>query len=132
MSISSVLSALYRYPVKSMRGQSLAASPVSPQGCPSIATGWWPIAPEISSPGGPIRLVRSGPRPRDDGVTLSVAGRTDLFVPNTAFTLPLETTVWGDSFRPGRGPPRRTTGSRLRRHPAASVDRRSDGSPRKA
>lgn len=104
MSISSVLSALYRYPVKSMRGQSLAASPVSPQGLPFDRN--WMVADRagnfVTGRTYP-QLVTVGATPSDDGVTLSVAGRTDLFVPNTAFTLPLETKVWSDSFPAWQG-----------------------------
>jgi uncharacterized protein YcbX len=62
-----VLSALYRYPVKSMRGQSLAASPVSPQGLPFDRNWMVADAPAVSSPGGPIPNWCGQGHARDDG-----------------------------------------------------------------
>lgn len=100
MSTSPALSALYRYPVKSMRGQRLDASPVSPQGLPFDRS--WMVA----DPNGKFltgrtypQLVLVGAEPSDDGVTLSAPGRADLFVPNGAFDTPIESTVWGDQFQ---------------------------------
>ena len=94
-----VLSALYRYPVKSMHGQSLDVSPVSPQGLP-FDRDWM-----VADPNGHFvtgrtwpKLVTISARPSADGVSLSAPGCAELFVPNRAFTRPLETKVWGDIF----------------------------------
>ena len=104
MSTSPVLSALYRYPVKSMRGQRLDASPVGPQGLPFDRS--WMVA----DPNGKFvtgrtypQLVLVGAEPSDEGVTLSAPGRDDLFVPNSAFDEPVESTVWGDQFQAWQG-----------------------------
>lgn len=104
MSTSPVLSALYRYPVKSMRGQQLDASPVGPQGLPFDRS--WMVA----DPNGKFvtgrtypELVRVVATPSDTGVTLSAPGRDDLFVPNGAFDASVESTVWGDCFRAWQG-----------------------------
>lgn len=101
-----VLSALYRYPVKSMRGENLAESRVTPQGLPFDRC--WMVA----DPTGRFVTGRSHPdmvrvsaRPSADGVTLSAPGRDDLFVPNAAFTTSFETTVWRDTFPAWRGAP---------------------------
>lgn len=97
--IRPVLSALYRYPVKSMRGQSLPASPVGPLGLPFDRM--WMVA----DPGGRFVTGREYPElvlidavPSDRGVTLLTPGRPQLFVPNEAFNRPVPTIVWGDSF----------------------------------
>jgi len=94
-----VLSALYRYPVKSMHGQCLDVSPVSPQGLP-FDRDWM-----VADPNGHFvtgrtwpKLVTISARPSADGVSLSAPGCAELFVPNSAFTRPLETKVWGDIF----------------------------------
>lgn len=99
-----VLSALYRYPVKSMRGQSLAASPVSPLGLPFDRM--WMIA----DPKGHFVTGREYPElvlinaiPSDRGISLSAPGRPELFVPHEAFTRPVEATVWGDQFSAWEG-----------------------------
>ncbi|WP_228112019.1 MOSC domain-containing protein, partial [Zoogloea sp. 1C4] len=99
MSTSPVLSALYRYPVKSMRGQRLDASPVGPQGLPFDRS--WMVA----DPNGKFvtgrtypELVLVGAEPSIEGVTLSAPGRANLFVPNSAFEVAIESTVWGDRF----------------------------------
>lgn len=104
MSTSPVLSALYRYPVKSMRGQRLDASSVGPQGLPFDRS--WMVA----DPNGKFvtgrtypQLVLVGAEPSDEGVTLSAPGRADLFVPNSAFDAPIESTVWGDQFQAWQG-----------------------------
>jgi hypothetical protein len=99
-----VLSALYRYPVKSMRGQSLTASPVGPLGLPFDRM--WMVA----DPSGRFVTGREYPElvlidaiPTDLGVTLSTPGRPELFVPNEAFSRPIPVTVWGDSFSAWEG-----------------------------
>jgi uncharacterized protein YcbX len=104
MSAVPVLSALYRYPVKSMRGESLDASPVGPQGLPYDRM--WMVADE----GGRFVTGRTHPelvlvsaRPGPAGVTLSAPGRDELFVPNSAFTEAWPTTVWGSEFPAWRG-----------------------------
>ncbi len=104
MRTSPVLSALYRYPVKSMRGQRLDASLVGPQGLPFDRS--WMVA----DPNGKFvtgrtypQLVLVGAAPSDDGVTLSAPGRADLFVPNGAFGTPIDSTVWGDQFQAWQG-----------------------------
>ena len=83
MSATPVLSALYRYPVKSMRGESLAASPVGPAGLPYDRT--WMVADEngrfVTGRTHP-ELVLVAARPGPGGVTLSAPGRDDLFVPD--------------------------------------------------
>jgi len=104
MSAVPVLSALYRYPVKSMRGESLDASPVGPHGLPYDRM--WMVADE----GGRFVTGRTHPelvlvsaRPGPAGVTLSAPGRDELFVPNSAFTEAWPTTVWGSEFPAWRG-----------------------------
>lgn len=99
-----VLSALYRYPVKSMRGERLAASPVSPIGLPFDRM-WM-----VGDPDGRLMTGREYPelvliaaQPSDAGVTLSAPGRPALFVPNEAFTKPHPATVWGDDFSAWHG-----------------------------
>lgn len=104
MSAVPVLSALYRYPVKSMRGESLAASPVGPAGLPYDRT--WMVADEngrfVTGRTHP-ELVLVAARPGPGGVTLSAPGRDDLFVPDDAFTEPCPTIVWGSEFPAWRG-----------------------------
>ena len=104
MSVAPVLSALYRYPVKSMRGESLDASPVGPQGLPHDRS--WMVADEggrfVTGRTHP-ELVRVSARPGPAGVTLSAPGRDDLFVPNAAFTEAWPTIVWGSEFLAWRG-----------------------------
>ena len=104
MSATPVLSALYRYPVKSMRGESLAASPVGPAGLPYDRT--WMVADEngrfVTGRTHP-ELVLVAARPGPGGVTLSAPGRDDLFVPDDAFTEPCPTIVWGSEFPAWRG-----------------------------
>ncbi len=104
MSAVPVLSALYRYPVKSMRGESLDASPVGAHGLPYDRM--WMVADE----GGRFVTGRTHPelvlvsaRPGPAGVTLSAPGRDELFVPNSAFTEAWPTTVWGSEFPAWRG-----------------------------
>ena len=99
-----VLSALYRYPVKSMSGQSLAASPIGPLGLPFDRM--WMVA----DPNGRFVTGREYPElvlidavPSDRGVTLSTPGRPELFVPNEAFGRPIPATVWGDRFAAWEG-----------------------------
>ncbi len=99
-----VLSALYRYPVKSMRGQRLDASPVSPLGLPFDRM--WMVA----DPAGRFVTGREYPElvlidavPSVLGLTLSAPGRTPLFVPSSAFTEPCQTSVWGDRFAAWEG-----------------------------
>lgn len=94
-----VLSALYRYPVKSMRGERLDTSPVSPIGLP-FDRHWM-----VADPNGHLMTGREYPElvliesaPTEHGVRLSVSGRETLFVPNTAFTKPHPATVWSDTF----------------------------------
>ena len=104
MSALPVLSALYRYPVKSMHGESLEASPVGPQGLPYDRD--WMVADEagrfVTGRTHP-ELVRVSARPGLAGVTLSAPGRDDLFVPNEAFTESWPTSVWGSEFPAWRG-----------------------------
>ena len=104
MSVVPVLSALYRYPVKSMRGESLDASLVGPQGLPYDRT--WMVADEsgrfVTGRTHP-ELVLVSARPGPAGVTLSAPGRDELFVPNSAFTEAWPTTVWGSEFPAWRG-----------------------------
>lgn len=99
-----VLSALYRYSVKSMRGQRLDASPVSPRGLPFDRM--WMAA----DPAGRFVTGREFPdlvlihaQPSALGITLSAPGKTPLFVPNSAFNEPCPATVWGDGFTAWRG-----------------------------
>ncbi|WP_374261432.1 MOSC domain-containing protein [Zoogloea sp.] len=104
MSTSPVLSALHRYPVKSMRGQALDRSPVGPRGLP-FDRDWM-----VATPDGHFVTGRQQPRlvlvdatPVAGGVTLSTPGRADLFVPDAAFTDAIDTTVWGDNFPARQG-----------------------------
>ncbi|RTL24763.1 MAG: hypothetical protein EKK49_21125, partial [Rhodocyclaceae bacterium] len=99
-----ILSALYRYPVKSMRGERLDASPVSPIGLP-FDRHWM-----VGDPNGRLMTGREYPElvlidaaPAADGVRLSAPGREPLFVPNTAFTKPHPATVWSDTFSAWHG-----------------------------
>ena len=99
-----VLPALYRYPVKSTRGQRLDASPVSPLGLPFDRM--WMVA----DPAGRFVTGREYPGlvlidavPSALGLTLSAPGRTPLFVPSSAFTEPCQTSVWGDRFAAWEG-----------------------------
>lgn len=99
-----ILSALYRYPVKSMRGERLDASPVSPIGLP-FDRNWM-----IGDPNGRLMTGREYPElvlidaaPAADGVRLSAPGYEPLFVPNTAFTKPHPATVWSDTFSAWHG-----------------------------
>lgn len=99
-----ILSALYRYPVKSMRGQRLDASPVSPIGLP-FDRNWM-----VGDPNGRLMTGREYPElvlidaaPTEEGVRLSAPGRQSLFVPNTAFTMPHPATVWSDTFSAWHG-----------------------------
>ena len=104
MSTPAVLSALYRYPVKSMRGQSLSDSPVGPQGLP-FDRDWMVAAPDghfVTGRGHP-QLVLVSATPSEAGVTISAPGREALFVPNEAFGEPVDTTVWGDRFPAWQG-----------------------------
>lgn len=104
MSAVPVLSALYRYPVKSMRGESLDASPVGPEGLPYDRA--WMVADEggrfVTGRTQP-ELVRVSATPGPTGVSLSAPGRDDLFVPNSAFTELQPATVWGSEFPAWRG-----------------------------
>lgn len=104
MSATPVLSALYRYPVKSMRGESLAASPVGPAGLPYDRT--WMVAEEngrfVTGRTHP-ELVLVSATPSPGGVTLSAPGREELFVPNSAFTEAWPSSVWGCEFPAWRG-----------------------------
>ena len=104
MSTSPVLSALYRYPVKSMRGQSMTASPVSAQGLP-FDRSWMVAAPDGHFVSGRLypQLVLVDALPASEGVTLSAPGRVELFVPNAAFTEPIEANVWGNHFPAWQG-----------------------------
>lgn len=99
-----VLSALYRYPVKSMRGQRLERSPVGPLGLPYDRM--WMVADRagrlVTGRDYP-ELVLIDAQPSEQGVTLSAPGRTSLFVPNTDFTEAHPATVWGDTFSAWRG-----------------------------
>lgn len=99
-----VLSALYRYPVKSMRGQRLDASPLSGAGLPfdrmwmvGDSNGRFVTGREYPE------LVLIDAKPSELGVTLSAPGKAPLFVPNGAFDDPAPVTVWGDSFSAWRG-----------------------------
>ncbi len=99
-----VLSALYRYPVKSMRGERLDASPVSPIGLP-FDRHWM-----VGDPNGRLMTGREYPElvlidaaPTAEGVRLSAPGHESLFVPNTAFTQPHPATVWSDTFSAWHG-----------------------------
>lgn len=98
------LSAIYRYPVKSMAGESLSSSQVSPLGLPYDRM--WMVA----KPGGRMLtgrdcpdLVRVCATPSEAGVSLAAPGRETLFVPNSAFTVPVDASVWSDSFSAWQG-----------------------------
>jgi len=108
MSPAIVLSALHRYPVKSMRGQSLTDSAVGPRGLP-FDRDWMLATPDgqfVTGRRYPA-LVRVDAIPAEaaetPGLTLSAPGRSSLFVPDTAFTETIEATVWGDSFPARQG-----------------------------
>ncbi|MBL8446359.1 MAG: MOSC domain-containing protein [Zoogloeaceae bacterium] len=94
-----VLSALFRYPVKSMAGESLAQSPVGPLGLPHDRE--WMVADRagrlVTGRDFPeLVLVRA--TPGEAGVALAAPGRPNLFVPNVAFSAAHEATVWSDRF----------------------------------
>ncbi|MDD3352574.1 MOSC domain-containing protein [Zoogloea sp.] len=93
------LSALYRYPVKSMRGQSLERSHLTPLGL--AFDRMWMVADRhgrlVTGREFP-ELVKVTAEPSDLGVTLAAQGRAPLFVPNTAFSVPQDATVWSDTF----------------------------------
>ena len=94
-----VLDALYHYPVKSMAGRRLDKAWLTLQGLPHDRC--WMIADVrgrfVTGREYP-ELVRVQAIPAADGLTLSVAGRSTLYVPNSAFDRPADATVWGDAF----------------------------------
>lgn len=94
-----VLSALFRYPVKSMAGEFLHRSSVGPLGLPHDRA--WMVADRagrlVTGRDFPeLVLVRA--TPGEDGVTLAAPGRPTLVVPNAAFSAAHEATVWSDCF----------------------------------
>ena len=96
---SPILSALYRYPVKSMAGDALNASAVSRLGLPFDRM--WMVADRSGRfvTGRQLpQLVRVRTEPSADGVTLAMAGREALFVPNEVFTEEVSAVVWGSLF----------------------------------
>ena len=96
---SPILSALYRYPVKSMAGDALNASAVSRLGLPFDRM--WMVADRSGRfvTGRQLpQLVRVRTEPSADGVTLTMAGREALFVPNEVFTEEVSAVVWGSLF----------------------------------
>lgn len=98
------LSTLYRYPVKSLRGESLAASPVGPQGLWLDRT--WMVADAngrlVTGRDYP-ELVRVTATPAEGGVWLRATGQPALWVANTSFTTPHSATVWSSTFAAWHG-----------------------------
>lgn len=99
-----ILSALYRYPVKSMAGESLASSAVGPAGLPFDRM--WMVAERngrfVTGRQYP-ELVLVSASASAAGVGLATPGRPSLFVPNEAFSAALPAFVWGDSFPAWQG-----------------------------
>lgn len=93
------LSALYRYPVKSGRSQSLTHSLIRPQGLPFDRE--WMVA----TPDGEYLTARIHPTllhicasPSEDGLRLQAPGMPDIFTPYSAFQTICQATVWDDQF----------------------------------
>jgi uncharacterized protein len=93
------LAALYRYPLKSGRAQSLSHSDIKPQGLPFDRE--WMIA----SPEGEYLTARTHPQlllisaePNAEGITLQAPGMAPIFTPYAAFHQPHQATVWDDHF----------------------------------
>lgn len=94
------LAALYRYPVKSMGGARVQASPVSLLGLAHDRM--WMVA----DASGQMITGRTCPEivliqatPAETGLALAAVGRPGLFIPNTAFTQPHPAQVWKDQFQ---------------------------------
>lgn len=94
-----ILAEIYRYPVKSTKGQSLRGGELTPAGLPFDRA--WMVADEAG------RMVTGRTDPRlvlvnayadADSLVLSVPGMADLLVPLVQFSLSAPASVWKDDF----------------------------------
>lgn len=94
-----ILSALYRYPVKSTTASVLPSSQVTPSGLP-FDRRWMVVDAQGQMLTGrtEARLVQIVADADDTGLTLNAPGRPTLKVPFAAFTEAVTATVWRDSF----------------------------------
>lgn len=98
------LSALYRYPVKSTRGQSLTSSALTPTGLPFDRS--WMVATAdgrmITGRSHPA-LVLVAAQPDERGLLLNAPGMPALFVANSQFAVAHQASVWKDDFSAWHG-----------------------------
>lgn len=100
-----VLAEIYRYPVKSTRGESLQVCEVAPLGLPFDRA--WMVADASG------RMVTGRTDPKlvqitalvgDDALTLRAPNREILSVPFSSFSQPAPASVWKDDFSAFSGP----------------------------
>lgn len=95
----SILAEIFRYPVKSSRGESLSWSTIGPAGLPCDRA--WMVADSagcmLTGRTDP-RLVRLTARLGGGGLTLSAPDCEDLELPLSLFCQPVPVSVWKDDF----------------------------------